>query len=103
MTLEYIQNCESSQRILKALLDGDGPTYANAQVGMDALAKRYMSYRLKLEYWLKHKVYKPIAEIQGFYKPKNGEVATAHLQDKEIRKEILYIFSLVQTYTKNEK
>ena len=23
MTLEYIQNCESSQRILKALLDGD--------------------------------------------------------------------------------
>lgn len=72
--------------INQALLNGDGPTYANAQVGMDALAKRYMSYRLKLEYWLKHKVYKPIAEIQGFYKPVNGEVATAHLREREIRR-----------------
>ena len=72
--------------INEALLNGQGPTYANAQVGMDALAKRYMSYRFKLESFIKSKIYKPIAEIQGFYKPKNGEVATAHLQDKEIRK-----------------
>ena len=28
----------------KAMLNGEGPTYANAQVGFDTLARRYMSY-----------------------------------------------------------
>lgn len=72
--------------INQALLNGEGPTYANAQVGMDALAKRYMSYRYKLETWIKNKIYRPIAEIQGFYKPVNGEISTAYLSDKEIRR-----------------
>jgi hypothetical protein len=49
-------------------------------------AKRYMSYRYKLETWIKYKVYKPIAEIQGFYRPVNGEISTAHLREKEIRR-----------------
>ena len=61
--------------INQAMLNGDGPTYANAQVGMDTLAKRYMSYRLVLEDWIKKKVYRPIAEIQGFYKPEPSEIA----------------------------
>ena len=60
--------------INQALLNGEGPTYANAQVGMDALARRYMSYRLRLENWIRQKVYKPIAEIQGFYKPIASEI-----------------------------
>ena len=60
--------------INQALLNGEGPTYANAQIGMDALAHRYMSYRLRLENWIRQKVYKPIAEIQGFYKPVTSEV-----------------------------
>lgn len=72
--------------INEALLNGDGPTYANAQVGMNALAQRYMSYRYKLEHWIKQKVYKPIAEIQGFYKSPNGEIATKHLSSKEQRR-----------------
>lgn len=72
--------------INQAMLNGEGPTYANAQVGMDALARRYMSYRLRLESWIKNKVYKPIAEIQGFYKPTNGTVASRYLSEKEQRK-----------------
>jgi hypothetical protein len=60
--------------INQALLNGEGPTYSNAQVGMEALQRRYMSYRLRLENWIKQKVYKPIAEIQGFYKPIASEV-----------------------------
>lgn len=61
--------------INQAMLTGDGSTYANAQVGLDVLARRYMSYRLRLESWIRRKIYKPIAEIQGFYKPEPSEVA----------------------------
>jgi hypothetical protein len=74
--------------ITQALLNGDGATYANAQVGMDALARRYMSYRLRLENWIKQKVYKPIAEIQGFYKPIpseiNGGYRMANRKDRQL-------------------
>ena len=71
--------------INQAMLNGEGPTYANAQVGFDTLARRYMSYRLRLESWIRHKVYKPISEIQGFYKPVNGEIASRHMSDKQKR------------------
>ncbi|AEO93285.1 portal protein [Bacillus phage G] len=72
--------------INQAMLNGEGPTYSNAQVGMDALARRYMSYRLRLESWIRQKVYRPISEIQGFYKPTNGTVARRYLSSKEQRK-----------------
>lgn len=74
--------------INQALLNGEGPTYANAQVGMDALGKRYMSYRLRLENWMRQKVLKPIAEIQGFYKPIpseiNGGYRIANRKDRQL-------------------
>ena len=69
----------------QAMLNGEGPTYATAQVGFDTLARRYMSYRLRLESWIRHKVYKPIAEIQGFYKPVNGEIASKYMSNKQKR------------------
>lgn len=74
--------------INQAMLNGEGPTYANAQVGFDVLAHRYMSYRLRLEHWIKQKVYKPIAEIQGFYKPNlkeiNGGYRVANRKDRQL-------------------
>ena len=74
--------------INQAMLNGEGPTYANAQVGFNTLARRYMSYRLRLENWIKHKVYKPIAEIQGFYKPNlkeiNGGYRVANRKDRQL-------------------
>lgn len=69
--------------INQAMLNGEGPTYANAQVGFDTLARRYMSYRLRLENWIKHKVYRPIAEIQGFYKSINGEINSKYMSEKQ--------------------
>lgn len=74
--------------INQAMLNGEGPTYANAQVGMDALGKRYMSYRLRLENWIRQKVLRPIAEIQGFYKPIpseiNGGYRIANRKDRQL-------------------
>lgn len=69
--------------INQAMLNGEGPTYANAQVGFDTLARRYMSYRLRLEQWIKQKVYRPIAEIQGFYRSINGEINSKYMSDKQ--------------------
>lgn len=71
--------------INQAMLNGEGPTYANAQVGFDTLARRYMSYRLRLQSWIRHKVYKPISEIQGFYESNNGEIAAKHMSPKQKR------------------
>ena len=58
--------------ITQAMLNGDGTAYANAQVGFDVLAKRYMTYRMRLESWIRNKVYKPLSEVQGFYKHMHG-------------------------------
>lgn len=69
--------------INQAMLNGEGPTYANAQIGFDTLARRYMSYRLRLENWIKYKVYRPIAEIQGFYKSVNGEINSKYMSEKQ--------------------
>lgn len=72
--------------INQAMLSGEGPTYANAQVGYDTLARRYMSYRLRLESWIRNKVYKPISETQGFYRPVSGQIASKYLSSKEQRR-----------------
>lgn len=69
--------------INQAMLNGEGPTYANAQVGFDTLAHRYMSYRLRLENWIRQKVYRPISEIQGFYKPLVGEIHPKYMTAKQ--------------------
>ena len=70
----------------EAMLNGSSPTYATAQVGADAMGMRYMSYRYRLESFIRNKIYRPIAEIQGFYKPKNGEIALKYMSASEKRR-----------------
>lgn len=69
--------------INEAMLNGDGPTYANARIGFNTLAGRYMSYRLRLENWMRYKVLKPISEIQGFYESVNGEIQSKYMSEKQ--------------------
>jgi hypothetical protein len=45
-----------------------------------------MAYRLRLESWIREKVYKPIAKVQGFYRPVNGTIATKYTSEKEQRR-----------------
>ena len=54
--------------------------------GYDVLAKRYMTYRMRLESWIYNKVYKPIAQVQGFYRPLTGEMSLAHATPRQIKK-----------------
>lgn len=69
--------------INEAMLNGDGPTYANARIGFNTLAGRYMTYRLRLENWMRYKVLKPISEIQGFYESVNGEIKSKYMSEKQ--------------------
>ena len=71
--------------INEAMINGQGIQAAAAsQVGMDALSRRYMSYRYRLERFILNKIYKPIAEMQGFFKPDPSlKMSQAHLSDKK--------------------
>ena len=74
--------------INQAMLNGEG--YQGAAAGMEAIAKRYMSYRLRLENWIRNKILRPIAEIQGFYKPEASEINAGYrMASKKDRKLVI--------------
>jgi len=60
--------------LTRSILTGEGPTYANAQVAIEVIAKRLESVRTMLANWLEEKVFKPVAKFNGFYdKNERGE------------------------------
>lgn len=68
--------------INEAMINGQGPG-GGGEVG-NALGKRYMSYRYKLERFIINKIYKPIAEMQGFFRAlPELKTSQAHLSDKK--------------------
>ena len=50
----------------KALVHGEGPNYASAQVGLDALAARLNTFRNQLKHWIEQKIFKPVSEWNNF-------------------------------------
>ena len=50
----------------KALLNGEGPTYGNAQVGLMAMAQRLETFRREVAHWIELKIFRPVAEWNGF-------------------------------------
>jgi very-short-patch-repair endonuclease/intein/homing endonuclease len=50
----------------KAILSGEGPTYANAQIGVEVIARRLEGVQRMIGEWLSEKVFKPIAKFNGF-------------------------------------
>jgi very-short-patch-repair endonuclease len=50
----------------KALLNGEGPTYGNAQVGLLAMAQRLETFRREVAHWVEQCVFKPVAKWNGF-------------------------------------
>jgi len=53
--------------INNALLNGEGPTFANAAVGIEAMIERLQSFRKELSTWVEEKIYLPEAMRQGFF------------------------------------
>ena len=54
--------------INKALLNGEGPQYANASIGIEAMIQRLEQWRSELAEWVEHKIYLPYAVMKGHIK-----------------------------------
>jgi hypothetical protein len=50
----------------KALLNGEGPSYANAQVGLLSMGQRLNKLRGEMAHWIEENLFKPVAEWNGF-------------------------------------
>ncbi len=70
---QLIKNIYIGLRVPPVLMDGTDITYANGGVALDALRQRYMQFRNMMSHWLKNKIFKPIAEVQGFFEMKDGK------------------------------
>jgi hypothetical protein len=61
--------------IPQVLMDGGSDvTYANGGVTLDVLKQRYMQFRNLMAYWLRTKIFAPIAKINEFYDYVEGEL-----------------------------
>ena len=50
----------------KAIINGDGPSYSNAQVGLLALNKRLDQIRNQVAYWIEERLFRQISSWNGF-------------------------------------
>jgi len=62
----------------KALLNGEGPAYASAAIGIEAMISRLDSFREVVADWIEDKIYKPLAYMQGFTKQTEGGEEKLH-------------------------
>lgn len=66
--LEFLETMiASGMKLNKAVIHGEGPTYANAQVYQETMSIQYQLFRTRLSDWLKNKFFKRIAEERGYY------------------------------------
>lgn len=54
--------------INKSLLNSEGPSYSNANIGVEAMIQRLEDVQNKLKYWIEERIYRPIAIMQKFMK-----------------------------------
>jgi hypothetical protein len=67
-----IDNVLMGLMVPKSILTQEGATYASASVALDVMRQRYNNFRTMMANWLEKKIFAPIAEVQGFYRPENG-------------------------------
>ena len=52
--------------INKALLNGEGPTYSSAAIGIEVMIHKLEQWRSELAQWIEQKIYLPVARMRGF-------------------------------------
>ena len=58
----------------KAVTSGQGPTFATASVAFRAMMSRYIPIRAKVDRFLYHKIFAPVAYANKFYKRKQCDI-----------------------------
>lgn len=72
--LELImKNLYTGLMVPEAIMNGEGPNYATASIGLEVLRARYERFRNLITRWVKKKLFEPISKIQDFYEYKDGE------------------------------
>jgi hypothetical protein len=61
--------------ISKAMVHGEGPTFATAQVGLEILRQRYIAFQSVLSTLIHEGIFRPVADVCGFYKQRNRFVS----------------------------
>jgi len=56
----------------EAILNGEGPNYSTAAIGLEVLRVRYDRFREQLSEWIEKKVMEPICKLQDFYVREKG-------------------------------
>lgn len=74
----------------KAIINGEGPSYSNAQVGLLTMAKRLERFREEVAFWMEEHLYKPVAMWNGFTtEGKRGQIEyvypTVKFDDLQLR------------------
>ena len=65
---EFInQEILDGMMINNALLNGEGPNFSNAAVGIEAMVERLETFRREMSNWIEECIYKPEAIRQGFF------------------------------------
>jgi len=64
---QIMQELQVGLQLNSALLQGEGPAYNSAQVGLEALAAKLKPIRDEFKAWIEQKIFKPIARFNNFY------------------------------------
>jgi very-short-patch-repair endonuclease len=92
--------------INNALLNGEGPTFASASVGIEAMITRLETFRNYISKWIEKHIYLPEAKRQGFLEedPETGEIEYIYPRVKwnsmNLRDQQQYRQGLMQLYDK---
>ena len=84
-----------------AILNGEGPSYSNAQVGLITMAKRLERFRQEVSYWIEERILRPVSEWNGFVtKGKRDQeeyvVPTIKWDDLQLRDESSKLQTMMQ-------
>lgn len=68
-----MKNIYTGMMVPEAIINGEGPNYSTAAIGLEVLRNRYERFRVLMTRWIAKKLFEPIAKIQDFYEYKDGE------------------------------
>lgn len=90
--------------INQALLNGEGPNFSSASVGIEAMIVRLEYLRHIVAEWIEEKIYKPYARMRGYYKKNTKGESIPHYPRVEFRELNLRDKSqMLQIYTQLNK
>jgi len=89
---EISQDIIDGLMLNKAIINGEGPSYSNAQVGLLTMAKRLERFREEVAFWMEEHLYKAVSMWNGFTtEGKRGQVEyvypTVKWDDLQLRDE----------------